>query len=331
MKEQGSAIGIVGLGHAVPDTIRKNDDPLFRDAGLPSDEGLFIGFDERRVLAPGERLEDLGVLAARRALADAGAGADEIDGLYGAVSPGEVMLPSGLFAIHEALALGRETKVVPIQSEFTNFVDALVCACDAVAAGRVRRALVVVAAGWSRLVDYADAGAAGIGDGAGAVVVARGARWELVDEASETHGAWRGAMTLQMRAARRSPPGVNDGPRPLFVFEAEAARAFRELGLAVPERLFRKLLERGGLAPAEVALVGHQPSSALLDAWRGLLGVGVLPSVLRELGNCTLATAAITLSIHARTLGPRHVVLLGMGLGQNFSAALLRRHGTSTG
>lgn len=329
MSEQRKAIGIVGLGHAVPDTVRKNDDPLFLRQEPPFAEDLFVGFHERRVLAPGERLEDLGVLAARRALADAGLAADGIDRLYGAVSPGEMLLPSGLFAVHEALGLPREAKVVPIQSEFTNFVDALVCACDAVAAGRSERALVVVAAGWSRLVDYADAGAAGIGDGAGAVVVSRGASWELVDEASETHGAWRGAMTLQMRAARRSPPGVDDGPRPLFVFEAEAARAFRELGLAVPERLFRRLAERHGVAPADVALVGHQPSVALLETWKKLLGVGALPSVLRELGNSTLATAAVTLSIHARTLGPRHVVLLGMGLGQNFSAALLRRHETS--
>ncbi len=98
----------------------------------------------------------------------------EVDRLYGAVSPGATLLPSGLFAVHEGLGLRRDAKVVPIQSEFTNFVDALGCACDAVAAGRCARVLVVVAAGWSRLVDYADAGAAGIGDGAGAVVVGAG-------------------------------------------------------------------------------------------------------------------------------------------------------------
>ncbi len=45
---------------------------------------------------------------------------------------------------------------------------------EQLAAGRCALALVVVAAGWTRLVDYADPGAQGVGDGAAAVVVSRG-------------------------------------------------------------------------------------------------------------------------------------------------------------
>lgn len=105
------------------------------------------------------------------------------------MSPGETLLPSGLFAIHEALGLSPETSVIPIQSEFTNFVVGLGCAVEAIAAGRSERALVVAATGWSRVVDYADAGSAGIGDGARAIVVAREPRLELVDVVTET---WSG-------------------------------------------------------------------------------------------------------------------------------------------
>ena len=321
-----ASIGIVGIGYAVPDTVRRNDDPLFAgERARTGSEELFVGFSERRVLAPGERVEDLGVRAARVALGDARVSPDQIDRLYGAVSPAEHLLPSGLYAIHEALGLRTDATVIPIQSEFTNFVAALGSACEAVAAGRCERALVVVATGWSRLVDYADPGALGIGDGAGAVVVARNAPLVFVDEISEVHASWRGAMTLQVRTPRVSPPGMPAGPRPIFVFEEEAARAYRELVALVPERLFGALLARHGLSAAEVALVTHQPSRAALAAWQRQLGPGELPSVLEELGNSTIATAVITLARHLGGLHSRHIVLLGLGLGQNFSAALLRR------
>lgn len=320
-----SGIGIVGVGHAVPELIRRNDDPLFSGDQVALARELFVGFRERRVLAPGERVEDLGTRAARAALADAALEAGQIDRLYGAVSPSEHSLPSGLFAIHEALGLARETRVIPIQSEFTNFVDALGAAVDAVRAGRSERALVVVATGWSRVVDYADAGAAGIGDGAGAVVVSRAPRLEFIDDVGETHAMWRQAMTVQMRVARRSTPGAPEGSRPTFVFGEEGADAFRELATSVPERLVRRLCERNKLAPADLALIGHQPSGALLQAWRRTLAVAEVPSVLEDLGNSTIATAVITLALHERSLTSRHIVLLGLGLGQNFSAALLRR------
>lgn len=321
------AIGIVGLGHAVPSSVRTNDDPLFRGEGATIARELFVGFKERRVLRAGERVEDLGVLAAKMALADAGVEARAIGRLYGAVSPSEHLLPSGLFAIHAELGLPRETSVVPIHSEFTNFVAALACACDAIAAGRCDRALVVVAAGWSRLVDYADAGAAGIGDGAGAVVVARSPRLSLVDEVSETHPEWRHAMTLRVRSKRRADPSAPEGPQPTFVFGEEGAQAFRELAVTVPERLVRRLCDRHGIALSDVALVAHEPTRSLLDEWQRRLQVAELPQILQEVGNATIATSAITLARHANALRSPYVILLGLGLGQNFSAALLRRAG----
>ncbi|MDC0719220.1 3-oxoacyl-ACP synthase [Nannocystis bainbridge] len=313
-------VGILGFGHALPDCIRHNDDPLF--AALPP-AGPFTGFRERRVLAAGERVETLGVRAARAALADAGVAAGAIDRLYGAVSPSEHLLPSGLFALHAELGLRSDATVVPIGGEFVNFVVALTSACEAVAAGRCERALVVVAAGWSRVVDYGDAGAFGVGDGAGAVVVGRGGSLRFVDEIGETHGALHAAMTVQLRAPRHAEPGA--GPRPTFVFEAAARRVYAELSTAAPARLWGALLARHGLVPAEVALVTHQPNQPALAAWQQQLGPGELPSVVETLGNCTLATSAIVLSLHARTLRCRHVVVLGLGIGQNFSALLLRR------
>ncbi len=318
-------VGILGFGHALPSAVRTNDDPLFADRPKTDDDSLFHGFRERRVLRAGESVEMLAVEAARAAIADAGVDPAAIDRIYGAVSPSEHLLPSGLFAVHAELGLRRDTSVIPIQSEFTNFAVALTCAWEAIASGRCKLALVVVAAGWSRMVDYADAGAVGIGDAAGAVVVGRGGRWLLVDELSESHGHLRHAMTVELRVPRRSSPEQGEGVRPTFVFEGAASSVYRELVVSVPARLFTTLLARHGLRPEEVALVTHQSTRAALDAWKRELRPGELPIVLDSLGNCTLATVAVTLSLHARRFQSRHVVLMTFGCGQNFSALLLRR------
>lgn len=317
----GREIGILGFAHAVPDTVRRNDDPLFAgERALTGAEELFSGYRERRVLQPGERLEELAERAARGALADAGVEPGAIDRLYGAVSPSTHLVPSGLFAVHHALGLRCDAAVIPIHSDFTNVDVALTAAWEAVAAGRCERALVVVAAGWSRLVDYSDPGALGIGDGAGALVVGRGGPLRFVDEVTETHSAWRDAMTVRVRA-----PRAGGDVRPVFVFEGEGSSAFRALSVEVPARLFRTLLERNRLDSSEVALIAHQASQPLLDAWQRELRPAELPTVMETYGNATLATTTITLSTHRHAIQSPYIVLLTLGCGQNFSALLLAR------
>lgn len=243
-----------------------------------------------------------------------------IDRLYGAVSPSTHLVPSGLFAVHHALGLRCDAAVIPIHSDFTNVDVALTAAWEAVAAGRCERALVVVAAGWSRLVDYSDPGALGIGDGAGALVVGRGGPLRFVDEVTETHSAWRDAMTVRVRA-----PRAGGDVRPVFVFEGEGSSAFRALSVEVPARLFRTLLERNRLDSSEVALIAHQASQPLLDAWQRELRPAELPTVMETYGNATLATTTITLSTHRHAIQSPYIVLLTLGCGQNFSALLLAR------
>jgi glyoxylate carboligase len=79
-----------------------------------------------------------------------------------------------------------------------------------------------------------------------------------------------------------------------------------------------------GVAGA-LALFAHQASGPLLDLWEKRLGVGELVRTLEETGNATVATVATMLSRFAPTIQQKYIVLLGLGVGQNFAAALLRR------
>ena len=82
------AARITGVGFAVPDQIRTNDDPVFDwiRTHSTSHSDLFQGIERRRVLAPDETLAGLMSAAATRALADSGLEAQDVDLLIGAGS-----------------------------------------------------------------------------------------------------------------------------------------------------------------------------------------------------------------------------------------------------
>lgn len=211
------AVSLLGCGHAVPQSVRKNDDPIFarlrsgaRVRGV-SEADLFTGMHQRRVLGPGESLATLMAEAGRRALAAADCPAVRIDRLYGYGYVAEFVTPNVLFRVHAELGLLPRALVYPVQCEFTNFIAAVLAAWEAVLAGHCRTALVVCGTGWTRNMDYANPHALTIGDGAGAVVVGRGGTLQLLDFASETDSSEYGAMTMAYRAAPRSsrrPPGT---------------------------------------------------------------------------------------------------------------------------
>ena len=96
---------ILATGSALPETIRKNDDPVFDwlRANPPAHQDLFGGYDERRVLAPGEQLADLMVEAATTALQRASVAATEVDVLLGYASVGTWEMPNDLVTVAQAV------------------------------------------------------------------------------------------------------------------------------------------------------------------------------------------------------------------------------------
>ncbi|RKH01369.1 3-oxoacyl-ACP synthase, partial [Corallococcus sp. CA053C] len=163
---------LLGVGAAVPAQVRGNDDPLFEPlrraaAAGGGEHALFYGNRERRVLAPGESLASLTAKAGAAALEDAGLTPADVDRLYGYVSVSEFVTPNALYAVHRELGLGQGTLVVPVQTDFVNFLMGVVLAWEALRAGSVRHALVAVGSAWTRNVDYTQGHAIGIGDGAG--------------------------------------------------------------------------------------------------------------------------------------------------------------------
>ncbi len=315
-------MALLGAGHAVPEAVRGNDDPVFarvrRDTasrGVP-EHTLFVGNRERRVLGPGERLEALTADAARAALAHAGVAPAEVDRLYGYLSVPEYLAPNSLFAVHRELGLGEGCMVVPVNTEFSNFVTSVVLAWEAVLAGHAERCLVATGAAWTASVDYTQGHSVCIGDGAGAAVVGPGERLVLTDWATDTFSAEYGAMTMAWR------PGAD---HPAFAIHPErGVGAFLTTGMDGPPRLVARLLSRHGIDSSEVSLVAHQASRRLMDHWAERIRPGAYLDTFEEWGNLTVASAPATLSRFRDRIETPWLVVVGLGIGAHQTALLVR-------
>ncbi|WNG18129.1 3-oxoacyl-[acyl-carrier-protein] synthase III C-terminal domain-containing protein [Cystobacter fuscus] len=314
---------LLGVGAAVPEQVRRNDDPLFEPLRRAAARGggehaLFYGNRERRVLAPGESLAALTARAGRVALEDAGVRPEAVERLYGYVSVSEFVSPNALYAVHRELGLGQGTLVIPVQADFTNFLMGVVLAWEALRAGSIRHALVAVGSGWTRNMDYGQGHAIGIGDGAGAAVVGAGERLVLVDWAADTFSGEYGAMTM----ASRPGSGVE---HPTYGIAPDAGiQAFLSSGMDGPPRLVARLLARHGIHRDDVTLISHQATRKLMDHWAAQLRPREYLDTYEDFGNMVHASLPVTLARFHRELRTKYLVMVGLGIGAHQFALLVR-------
>ncbi|TSC26059.1 3-oxoacyl-[acyl-carrier-protein] synthase III C-terminal domain-containing protein [Corallococcus sp. Z5C101001] len=313
---------LLGVGAAVPGTVRGNEDPLFeplrRAAGSGGEHALFYGNRERRVLGPGESLASLTARAGAAALQDAGLTASDVQRLYGYVSVSEFIAPNALYAVHRELGLGQGALVVPVQADFANFLMGVVLAWEALRAGSIQHALVAVGSAWTRNVDYTQGHAIGIGDGAGAVVVGAGERLTLVDWGADTFSDEYGAMMM--------------GPRPesglahptYGIAPTSGVQAFLNSGMNGPPRLVERLLHKHGVAREDVTLISHQATRKLMDHWAKEIRPREYLDTFEDFGNMVHASIPVTLARFHRELRTKYLVMVGLGIGAHQMALLVR-------
>jgi 3-oxoacyl-[acyl-carrier-protein] synthase-3 len=328
------AVGICGLGHALPSTERREGDPTY--AHLRSADPfspLFTGYNSRRVLGPEESLTELMAEACRNALRAAATDIADVDLLTGYASVSEFLAPNELFALHRSLGMSERAEVLPIADEFTTFLSGLRLAANRIWLGQGKSALVACGCRWTASVDYEDPVSASIGDGAGAAVVQSldgresGLNFRLRGWHSEVPRQLYGAMRLTSRKGIH-PTTLLDPEattRPLFNMLSESERTFRQWGTEAPVRLVRELIGAAGISQTDVTCIGHQASEYLLQIWRRELLPMRFEDTLHALGNMTLASIPVTLGLRAPHIETRYVVLASLGLGIHASACLLER------
>jgi 3-oxoacyl-[acyl-carrier-protein] synthase-3 len=330
---RGRPITITGLGAHVPAKVVTNDDLA---KSLDTSDAWIrqrTGIRERRVAAPDLCTSDLGIVAAREALADAGLAASSIDLVITAtISPDQLMPATAARIAHEC-GCGH-AGAYDVSAGCSGFVYALAMAAGSVASGIHDNVLVVGAETISRILDWEDRSTAILfGDGAGAVVVS--ACSEPAGECAagilgfDLGGDGAGNEFLSIPAGgSRLPASCATVEARQHYMKMNGSEVFKFATRVIVQSAGR-VLERCGRTVADVDLfVPHQANLRIIDTAVGKLGIARerVYTNLQEYGNTSCASIPLCLD-GARAEGRLHegdlILLMGFGAGLSWGACLI--------
>ena len=165
---------IVGTGSYLPPRVVTNEDLARKldtsDAWIQERTGI----RQRHIAEESQTASDLALEASRRALESAGLKAADIDLIIVATSTPDYIFPSTACLLQAKLGV-KGCAAFDMQAVCSGFVYALATADSLMKNGIYKKALVVGAEVFSRILDWNDRATAVLfGDGAGAVVLAAG-------------------------------------------------------------------------------------------------------------------------------------------------------------
>ena len=218
------------------------------------------GIGQRHIVADGETTADLGTAAARAALANGGLDATDIDLIIVATTTPDNTFPSTATKVQHMIG-AKGAIAFDVQAVCAGFVYALDIAEAMLQGGRGRRALVIGAESFSKLLDWQDRATCVLfGDGAGAAVL------ELVDDAPD----WGiRSSVLHADGAYRDILYVDGGPSAtgdVGHVRMEGKEVFRH-AVEKLAAVMDEALDAAGLCAADIDwLVPHQANVRIIDA-----------------------------------------------------------------
>lgn len=321
-------VAILGQGHQVPDHIRGNDDPIFDwlKAHSPSGSDIFTGLKYRRVLRHANDVVGIMVHSCKTALEQAQVPLDQVDLLLGSATVSEYYAPNQLAAVHRDLGLSRQCRILSLNTDESNFVDAMKVAHDMVSCGTARHALVACGNNWTHHMDYHEPVSLAASDGAGAAVVGWTTdpqRFRLLDWDNDTQTQYFSALRM---AQRPSSHHHDLFTKPLMKLDDKTGEnAVKTFGFKVPGVIVNRLLAKHGLSGKDITLVAHQTSKAVFDAWNTAIQPAVYLNTIEELGDMVASSVPVNFARCQDQITTRYVVMLGIGMEMHAVALLYER------
>lgn len=317
---------IRGCGSHLPERVVTNEDLAQKVDTSDSWIVERTGIRERRIAAAEESTSDLAVAAARRALENAGLGPDDIDLVIVATTTPDFTFPATAALVQAKLGMTHGF-AFDLQAVCSGFVYALATADNFIKAGQCRRALVIGAEIFSRILDWSDRATCVLfGDGAGAVVL----------EACEGEGsvADRGILTSHLHSDGRLKDllYVDGGPATTGtsgVVRMRGREVFRHAVGKLSE-VIEESLAALSLAPEDLDwVVPHQANQRILDGTARKMSLPPDKLVVTVDRHANTSAASIPLALDVAIKDGRIkrgdlVLLEAMGGGLTWGAALLR-------
>ncbi|WP_054621002.1 beta-ketoacyl-ACP synthase III [Oryzomicrobium terrae] len=314
---------LAGVGSYLPPDRVTNDDLVARGIDT-NDEWIATrtGIRARHLAAPDVTSSQLGLEAARRALEHAGIGADEIDLLIVATSTPDFIFPSTACLIQSALG-NKGATAFDVQAVCSGFVYAMTIAEKFIRSGSHKKALVIGAETFSRILDWKDRGTCVLfGDGAGAVVMEASAQPGILATALHADGSHSDILNVPGQVVGGQVTGD-----PFLRMDGQAVFKFAVRVLA---EVARECCEAAQLPPDQVDwLVPHQANIRIIEATAKKMGLSMerVVTTVAQHGNTSAASVPLALDAavkDGRIQRGQTVMLEGVGGGFTWGAVLLR-------
>ena len=321
---------IAGTGSYTPEKILTNAD--LEKLVETNDQWIVerTGIRERRIAAPDQATSDLALIAAQRALADAGLAAVDVELIVIGTITSDYPWPSTAAVLQGKLG-NKKAFAFDVSAACAGSLYALSIADRYVASGAVKNALVIGAETISRVTDWTDRNTCILfGDGAGAMVL------------RPTDDPRRGILTTKLHADGSlvpilyQPGGGSRDPisekvlRERTHFVKMNGREVFKVAVRSLEDVSREVLAAEKLTPGDVThVIAHQANRRILDATLVRLGVPAEKCWmnLEKYGNTSAASVPMTLDEANRAgwFKPGDIILMmAIGGGMAWGASVVR-------
>jgi 3-oxoacyl-[acyl-carrier-protein] synthase-3 len=317
---------VLGCGSYLPERILTNAELAAKVD--TSDEWIVqrTGIRQRHIAAEGEFTSHLAIKAAQAALADAGVDAQSIDLIVLATSTPDNTFPATAVSVQSALGINHGA-AFDLQAVCSGFVFALATADNFLRSGAFKRALVIGAETFSRILDWSDRGTCVLfGDGAGAIVLDAQPQSGIKPD--------RGVLTTHLRSDGRHKSklyvdGGVSSTQTVGHLRMEGREVFKHAVGMITDVIVDAFKASGITADDIDWFVPHQANKRIIDASAHKLHIAPQKVVLTvdRHGNTSAASIPLALAVavaDGRVKKGDLVLLEAMGGGFTWGSALLR-------
>ncbi|MES2772130.1 MAG: beta-ketoacyl-ACP synthase III [Pseudomonadota bacterium] len=321
-KNTGIFARIKGVGGYLPGLPVSNDELVARGIDT-SDEWILsrTGIKNRHLAEASCTSSQLALVASQRALAAAGVSAEEIDLIIVATSTPDFIFPSTACLLQSKLG-NHGAMAFDVQAVCSGFVYALSIAEKFIRSGTHKKALVVGAEVFSRLLDWQDRSTCVLfGDGAGAVVLEASTQTGILATALHADGRHHGILSV--------PGNVCGGQLVGDPFLRMDGAAVFKFAVRVLAEVAEECCAAAGIPLAALDyLIPHQANVRIIDASAKKIGLDKSKVVVTvdQHGNTSAASIPLALDVavrDGRIRAGQKILLEGVGGGFTWGAVLL--------
>ncbi|MCB1116950.1 MAG: ketoacyl-ACP synthase III [Chlamydiia bacterium] len=321
---------IIGTGSYLPERVLSNAD--LEKIVDTNDEWIVsrTGMKERRIAADDEFTSDMGIQAAKAAVASAGIDITSVDCIIVATLTPDYIFPSTASLIQQGLGL-EEIPAVDMQAACTGYIYALAQAKAYVESGMYQNILVIASEKLSAVTDYEDRNTCVLfGDGAAACVVSNAGAGYNIDAITLGCDGTQSELLYQPAGGSRKPASIATVEGREHYIKMNGKEVFKH-AVRRMESASVEALEKAGLDKTQVSwLVPHQANTRIIEtlAKRFEIPMDRVFMTIHKYGNTSASAVGIALDELEKTATPKvhdHILLTAFGAGLTWGAAVLTK------